>query len=236
MTFSIVALEKETGALGVAVATTVTCVGALAPHVSLAGAVSTQAYVNVDLGLEVMERLAVGESVESAIRHGLDADDGANMRQIVGIDHAGHGFAVTGSEVLPDSGHLVRADHAVAGNLLTSLDVLEQMSRAFTESTGDEFVSRLIGALEAGLAAGGERESADFADSYGSAAVMIASPNPRAFHNLRVDASLTAIADLRTVYARALASTVALEDFYAGAIVVRPVTWRRIEIGGDAHA
>ncbi|NYE19400.1 DUF1028 domain-containing protein [Microbacterium immunditiarum] len=236
MTFSIVARDSRTGALGTAVTTTVTCVGALAPHVSRDAAVSTQAYVNVDLGLATLELVAAGETVEAAMRGALARDHHVEQRQLVGIGASGEGFAFTGSEVLADSGHLVADDHAVAGNLLVSTEVLEAMSRAFASSDGEEFTSRLIGALEAGLAAGGERDSSDFAETYGSAAVLVASPEPKGFHNLRVDASLTAVADLRSVYERAVESARALDEFYAGAIVVNPVHWRRSALGEQHDA
>lgn len=236
MTFSIVARDSRTGALGTAVTTTVACVGALAPHVSLHAAVSTQAYVNVDLGIEAMERTAAGERVDRAIRAALAADPAAEQRQVVGIGADGTAYAHTGADVLPESGHRLGRDHAVAGNLLVSDLVLAEMSRAFEASEGDEFTGRLINALEAGLAAGGERVSDDFAETYGSAAVLVASPHPKGFHNLRVDASLSAVADLRTVYQRAVESARALDEFYAGAITVRPVFWRRVWGGAPADA
>ncbi len=233
MTFSIVARDRASGSVGVAVATTVAAVGALAPHVSLSSAVSTQAFVNVDLGIRVMELTHLGVDVEAAIRRALDTDPDAEMRQISGIGWESGAFAWTGSKVLDVSGHFVAEDHVVAGNLLTSRDVLTAMSESFAASAGEEFVSRLIAALDAGLRAGGERDSADFGEVYGSAAVQVASRQPRAFHNLRVDASLTGIADLRQVYERALHSTIELERFYDGAIVVRPTFWRIIDEGRD---
>jgi uncharacterized Ntn-hydrolase superfamily protein len=237
VTYSIVALDPRTGALGACVTTTVTCVGALAPHVSLRAAVCTQAYVNVDLGLEVLERVQDGESVEAAMRAALKADPGAAQRQLIGIGADGRGYAQTGAAVLPESGHLLGDGHVVAGNLLVSRDVLTAMSERFSRSSGEEFVSRLIASVEAGLAAGGERASEDFAETYASAAVLVADPAPQGFHNLRVDASLTPMADLRTVYERAVESARVLDEFYAGAITVRPAFWRRVRAertGADA--
>lgn len=233
MTFSIVARDVATGAFGTAVATTVTAVGALAPHVSLDAAVSTQAYVNVDLGIEMLERVARGQTVSSALADCLAADAGAQQRQVLAIDRS-EADAWTGSGVLTASGHIVGPDHVVAGNLLVGRGVLDVMSDAFQRDPQADFVDRLISALEAGQAAGGERASAEFAEAFGSAAVIVASPQPRAFHNLRVDASRTPIADLRRVYLRALASTLAIEEFYAGAITIRPTFWRRVSGTSDA--
>lgn len=228
MTYSIVARDSASGAMGVCVTTTVACVGALAPHVSLRAAVSTQAYVNVDLGLEILERIEDGQQIDAALHAALRADPGREQRQLVGIDSAGLTSAFTGSEVLPDSGHLLGRDHAVAGNLLASSAVLKAMSVEFERSEGREFVDRLIGSVAVGLAAGGERESEDFAETMGSAAVIVASESPKGFHNLRVDASTDPVGDLRRVYESALASAHALDEFYAGAIVVRPTFWRRV--------
>lgn len=228
MTYSIVARDERTGDLGVCVTTTVAGVGALAPHVSLDCAVSTQAYVNVDLGLELIERVDAGQNVGHALEHALGGDSGARQRQIIAIDKSGRTAGFTGGGVLDWSGHLLRDNHAVAGNLLASPDVLEAMSHAFVERADEEFVSRLIASVDAGLAAGGERDAEEFKDTVASAAVLVASMNPKGYHNLRIDASHTPMADLRRVYGLARSSFEALEEFYDGAIEVRPTFWRRV--------
>lgn len=228
MTYSIVAVDEATGDIGVCVTTTVAGVGALAPHVSLQCALSTQAYVNVDLGLEVIERTAAGQGVDNALNDALAADKGAEQRQVVAIDWSGNATAFTGSEVLDWSGHLIGVNHAVAGNLLTGPEVLQAMSETFIAQKDDEFVARLIASVDAGLAAGGEVDAEEFKDTVASAAVMVASRKPKGYHNLRVDASLTPVSDLRRVYELAKNSFEALDDFYDGAIEIRPTFWRRV--------
>lgn len=235
MTYSIVARDAKTGDLGVCVATTVAGVGALAPQVSLRAAACSQAFVNVDLGLEIMERAEAGQSVAQAVAEAIASDPGAEQRQLIAIGADGATAGFTGQDVLPWHGHLLRVDHAIAGNLLTSSSVLEAMSRAFEERSGEEFVSRLIASVEAGLEAGGEVDAEEFKDTVASAAVIVASDVPKAYHNLRVDASLDPLADLRIVYNRARASAKALDDFYDGAITVRPTFWRQVWNGGGTQ-
>lgn len=228
MTYSIVARDPSTGEIGTCVTTGVACVGALAPHVSLDAAVSTQAFVNVDLGLRILELVDSGLSVPVAVRAALEVEPNVEMRQVVGIDANGNAHAFTGSKPLPWCGHQVHSDFAVAGNSLVGETVLDAMSQAFVDGAGSEFTERLINAVAAGVAAGGEREVDEIElHLQNSAAVIVASPTPRAFHNLRVDAAVDAMGELRRVYAAAVASAKSLEDFYQGAIELRPTYWRR---------
>lgn len=229
MTFSIVARDQATGSLGVAVTTGVTCVGALAPHASDRAALSTQAYVNVDLAFRALQLLDMGVELVPALELVLDEDPGAEMRQLSAIGPTGRGFAFTGSKPLAWAGHQVHDDHVVAGNSLVGEKVLDAVSASFKAGAGTEFTLRLIQALAAGQAAGGERDVEEIElHVQNSSAVVVAAPQPRAFHNLRVDAATDAVGELLRVYQAAVASTEALEAFYGGAIEIRPATWRQV--------
>lgn len=228
MTYSIVARDPATGEIGMCVTTGVACVGALASHVSLTAAVATQAYVNVDLGLRILQLVDSGLTIPVAIRAALEVEPDADMRQVVGIDSDGNTFAHSGDRALPWRGHQLHHDFAVAGNALKGEEVLDAMSQSFAVSSG-ELTSRLIGAVAAGLAAGGEREVDEIQlHVQNSASALVASPKPRAFHNLRVDAADDAMAELWRVYEAAVASAVAMERFYAGAVELRPLFWRSV--------
>ena len=229
MTFSIVARDLDTGDMGMCVTTGVACVGALAPHVSRAAAVSTQAYVNVDLGLRILQLVESGLTVPVALDASIQVEPDADMRQVVGIDAEGNVSAHTGSKALPWRGHQIHTNFAVAGNGLKGEDVLDAMSESFKTSDG-EFTSRLIDAVAAGSAGGGERDDIEEIELHvqNSASVLVASSKPRAFHNLRVDAADDAMAELRRVYDAAVASAIAMESFYEGVVELRPLFWRSV--------
>lgn len=232
MTFSIVARDAATGALGVAVTTSVACVGALAPHVSRYAAVATQAYVKVDIGLAAMQLTAMGVPVDEALRCVLDHEPDVQMRQVTGIDRKGRTFAHSGKETLPYHGHVVCQDHVVAGNSLRGEEVLHAVSESYQKGDGHEFTWRLIHALAEGIRRGGERETEALESSLpSSAAVVVAAPRPRAFHNLRVDAADDAVGELERVYTEAVRSAESLERFYAGVVEIVPTYWRTVSIG-----
>jgi uncharacterized Ntn-hydrolase superfamily protein len=241
MTFSIVARDDATGAFGVCGHTTVACYGALVPQASLRGSVATQAYVSTDNALAAMQLLSEGHSAEDAMRRILATDPDVGRRQLLMIGRAGRAVCWTGDNVVPRAGYLVFDDHGVAGNSLKSLAVLEAMSACFSSMAGTEFALRLIRSVQAGQQAGGEiDERTLFAErddgldvpnaspraGAASAAVLIASPRPAYWHNLRVDASPDALEDLETLYRQALEVGKKMDDFYDGAIEIKPYYWR----------
>ena len=191
-TFSIVAREGETGAFGVAVATARPSVGSLVPWVSLKGAVATQARVNTELGRQGLLLLAEGVSVDVALSSLLWKDRDREIRQVPGVDGE-RAFCHTGAECVPWCGHEEGPDFTVAGNMLAGPDVIAAMARTFSKSDG-ELASRLVLALEAGQAAGGDKRGKQ------SAALLVASPEPRMYHNLRVDDHGDPVGELRRIY------------------------------------
>jgi len=112
-----------------------------------------------------------------------------------GLDARGP-FAFTGRACVGWAGHRVdpRGRYTVAGNMLVGPRVLEAMAEAFERSEGEELSERLLRALEAGQAAGGDKRGKQ------SAALLVASPQPRYYHNLRVDDHPDPVAELRRVY------------------------------------
>lgn len=207
MTFSIVAWDLQTGMTGVAVATKHLAVGALVPHARAGvGAIATQAQTNPLLGiwgLELLERRQATESpfseasAEVVLDWLLENDCDRNQRQVHLVDHTGHAAAWTGSDCVGWAGHRTFANGSVAGNMLTGPAVLEAMATAFQGSEGVGFSDRLLLALEAGEAAGGDKRGRQ------SAALYVMDKTPYPHLDLRVDHHETPIAMLRTLHSEA---------------------------------
>jgi uncharacterized Ntn-hydrolase superfamily protein len=194
-TFSIAARDAETGAFGVAVATARPTVGSLVPWVSLRGAVATQARVNTELGRQGLQLLEQGVPVDVALSALLWKDAEREIRQVHGVDGA-RSYCHTGTHCVPWCGHEAGDEFTVAGNMLAGPEVIAAMARAFRGSGDDrrDLSERLLLALEAGQAAGGDKRGKQ------SAALLVASPEPRMYHNLRVDDHAEPVAELRRVW------------------------------------
>lgn len=194
-TFSIVARDARAGEFGVAVATARPAVGALVPHVCLQGAIATQAFVNIELGLRGIEAVAGGMPVDRVLEDLLVDDPRPELRQVHGVDGSGRVFTHTGGDCVPWAGHRRGEDVSVAGNMLVGEATIVAMAENF-QASGDrglELAERLLRALEAGQAAGGDRRGKQ------SAALLVASPVPRFYHNLRVDDHADPVRELRRV-------------------------------------
>lgn len=191
-TFSIAARDPDTGAFGVAVSTALVGVGALCPFVSENAAVATQSYVKVSHGRNAVDLADRGVSVSTACEALLEDDPHDTYRQLHGVtdDDA---FRYTGDDCVDWAGDLAGDDYTVAGNMLDGGDVIEAVSRGYAEADG-EFADRLIAGLEAGQAAGGDKRGKI------SAALLVAAPEPKLTHNLRVDNSDEPVDELRAAY------------------------------------
>ena len=194
-TFSIAAHDPKEGSFGVAVSTARPCVGTLVPFVSLRGAIATQARVNTDLGKSGLILLDAGIPINIALQALLDNDNESERRQLHGVTAEGH-FVFSGDLCVEWFGHLVGKNCTVAGNMLAGRQVIVEMCSRFEEAmtSGCELSEGLACALEAGQAAGGDKRGKQ------SAALLVASPDPRMYHNVRVDDHQTPIAELRRIY------------------------------------
>jgi uncharacterized Ntn-hydrolase superfamily protein len=193
-TFSIVGRTAD-GHLGVAVSSCVPAVGASCAFVrSGRVAISCQAYTHPYLALELIDRLEGGEDVGAAAPATLAADPGREWRQFIAVAPTGSPFAFTGQETDPWAGHVVRSDCAAAGNLLVSEATVVAMVDTFDDATEETLPERLLRALEAGQAAGGDRRGKQ------SAALLVHAGEAIPFVNLRVDDHGDPIAELRRIY------------------------------------
>lgn len=194
MTFSIVARCPLTGRLGVAVATAVPAVGSMCPFTRpKVGAASTQSWVNPYLALGVFDTIAAGLSAPSALARVLAGDAARELRQIGVVDAVGEAAAFTGSQCTPWCGQEVGDGFAVQGNMLTGPEVVAAMTAAFRASAGAPLDERLMRAMEAGDAAGGDRRGRQ------SASLRIQGEEDYCALDLRVDEHPAPVDELRRV-------------------------------------
>ncbi len=106
-----------------------------------------------------LDLLEQGYNVEDALQELLDADPEPETRQIIAVDREGRSAAHTGSETDPWKGHRMGEDYAVAGNMLVGEETITAMVGAFEASSGEPLLERLLTALQAGQAAGGDKRS-----------------------------------------------------------------------------
>jgi len=198
MTWSIVARNKD-GAFGVAVATRFFAVGALCPYGrSGVGALATQALINPLYGEQGLDLLAEDVSPAEVLKSLITPDEGREQRQLHMIDKRGHIAAFTGSQCIDWCGHLARDNFSVAGNMLAGPRVIEDTATAYEKGGALSFAERLIGAIEAGEAAGGDKRGKQ------SAALLIYSGETYPALDLRVDDHEDPLKELRRLHDKSL--------------------------------
>jgi uncharacterized Ntn-hydrolase superfamily protein len=193
-TFSIAGRDAS-GQLGLAVSSRVIAVGAHCAFVRpRAVAVSSQAYSNPFLAFELAAAVACGASVPDAGRAVLERDEAREWRQLIAIGTIGEPFAHTGLQTDPWTGHVLGADCVAAGNLLVGSETVTRMVAAFEGSSAFlGLPERLLRALEAGQAAGGDRRGRQ------SAALLVRASTEVAYVDLRVDEHPDPVAELRRI-------------------------------------
>jgi len=191
MTWSIIARDKNTGQFGIAVATRFFAVGALVPHLkSGVGAIATQALVNLFYGTDGLRLLEQGASAEEVVATVTAADSGRDQRQVHAIDTQGGTAAHTGKSCIDWSGHVAGDNFSVAGNMLAGPRVIEDTAAAYAKNAALSFPRRLIAAMRAGEAAGGDKRGKQ------SAALVICGEEEWPDLNLRVDDHAEPLAEL----------------------------------------
>jgi uncharacterized Ntn-hydrolase superfamily protein len=194
--------EAEGTRYAVAVTTRLPAVGTLCPFASENGAVATQSLVNVELGRKGIEYLDDGLAIEDALQALLNADEGASNRQLHGVDADGT-FAFSGEDCKPWYGQIEGDGYTVAGNLLTGEDVVAVVAETYEETRDEDrpLAERLIDALAAGQAEGGDKREDLHVQSAALLVERTGNRDPEPYHDdLRVDASETPIEDLRETY------------------------------------
>jgi uncharacterized Ntn-hydrolase superfamily protein len=198
MTWSIIARDAS-GAFGIAIASKFFAVGALCPHVrSGVGAVATQALVNPMYGGPALDALARGQSPAWVIDELTAADEGRDHRQLHLIAADGTTAAYTGAACIDWCGSTAGEDFSVAGNMLAGPQVIEATAQAYGAGAGLPFGQRLIAAIAAGDAAGGDKRGKQ------AAALLIHTTEAYCALDLRVDDHHEPIQELHRLYERSL--------------------------------
>lgn len=206
MTFSVVAWDDVTGAVGVAVATRFMAVGALCPLARAGvGALASQAFINPQFGRRALELLALEVPAATVLQILLEEDDAQAQRQMHIVDAHGNSAAFTGEETEAWSGHKTFAGFSVAGNTLVDEQTLIAMADAL-RSTEQDFPARLIQALVAGQAAGGDKRG-------GQSAALYITPPAGLPIDLRVDDHPDAVTELARIHAKATHEYLPLMQF-----------------------
>jgi uncharacterized Ntn-hydrolase superfamily protein len=157
MTYSIVARDMQTGELGVAVQSHWFSVGPIVPWARPGiGAVATQANVDASYGPRVLDLLAAGVDASSALAQLIEADSGAHGRQVAVVDASGRVAAFTGGECMPYAGHVTGDGVSCQANIMATPEVWGAMLSAFASAPAARLQDRLLAALDAGEAAGGD--------------------------------------------------------------------------------
>ncbi|MCW5704100.1 MAG: DUF1028 domain-containing protein [Bradyrhizobium sp.] len=196
MTWSIIARDPFTGQIGIAVATRFFAVGAVVPHIApMAGGIATQALVNPYYGIDGVNLLREGKSPREIIAALTAADEGRESRQLHIMDASGRIAAHTGHECVDWCGHLDGEGFSIAGNMLVGAQVLDDTAEAYMAHARLPFAQRLIAAMKAGEAAGGDKRGKQ------SAALLIHGVEEWPDLDLRVDDHVDPLAELERLEA-----------------------------------
>jgi len=156
-TYSLAACDLEAGQWGVATQSKFLAVGSVVPWAEPGiGAIATQAYANPRYGSEGLVLLREGLSAEEVVERLTAADEGRDQRQLGVVDNQGRSASFTGKECLDWAGGRTGPCYAAQGNILVSAETVDAIAETFEASQGP-LVERLLGSLDAGQAAGGDR-------------------------------------------------------------------------------
>jgi uncharacterized Ntn-hydrolase superfamily protein len=182
MTWSIIARDNDTGQFGIAVATRFFAVGARVPHIAAGiGGIATQALSNPYYGIDGLKLLREGRKPRDIVATLIAADDGRESRQLHIMDAAGRIAAHTGRDCVDWCGHVEGKGFSIAGNMLAGAQVLDDTAKTYIAGESLPFAQRLIAAMHAGEAAGGDKRGKQ------SAALLIHGEEEWSDLDLRVD-------------------------------------------------
>lgn len=197
MTFSLVAFDPKTKELGIAVESKFLSVGAVVPWaIAGVGALSTQSWANTSYGPRGLRMLKQGMTPKQVGAKLVASDKNAHQRQFGIVDAKGRAFTYTGSGCFNWAGGVTGKNFAAQGNILAGAAVVDALANTFEKTSGD-LAERLVAALAAGQAAGGDKRGQE------SAALLVVREkggyggfNDR-YIDLRVDDHATPIDELK---------------------------------------
>lgn len=195
MTWSIIAREARTGRVGIVVATRFFAVGSRVPHIRTGvGAIATQATVNQGYGPRGLDLMAAGAPAAETIARLTAEDAGQGHRQVHAMDGAGRFAAHTGADCVDWCGHIIGEDFSVAGNMLAGPHVIELTAAAYRMLGHLPLARRLIAAMHAGEAAGGDKRGRQ------SASLLVHDDEEFPLYDIRVDDHADPLAELERLH------------------------------------
>jgi uncharacterized Ntn-hydrolase superfamily protein len=195
MTFSLVGRCERTEMVGVAVTSSSPAVAARCAYVRAGvGAAASQNITDPRLGVRLLDLMEAGSSASEAVTAVVGSEPLVEYRQLAAVDVAGRTAVHSGAHTLGRHATAEAPGAAAAGNLLSSDAVVTAMANAFAAAPDEHLAARLVRALEAGLAAGGEEGPVR------SAGVLVAHEVPWPVCDLRVDWHDEPIAELRRLW------------------------------------
>ncbi|HEV8375230.1 MAG TPA: DUF1028 domain-containing protein [Candidatus Polarisedimenticolia bacterium] len=156
-TFSIVGYDPVTGDLGIAVESRFFAVGSVVPWAKAGvGAIATQSFANTTFGPKGLQLLEQGRSAQETLDALVKDDPQGDQRQAGIVDARGRPATWTGKKCNPWAGGKTGKNYTAQGNILTGKEVVEAMASTFEATAGTPLADRLVKALAAGQAAGGD--------------------------------------------------------------------------------
>lgn len=197
-TYSIVAVDLDTGEIGSAIASCALAVGFAVPHFNSHGVVHTQHHASPSLAAVILSSLEKDVHPAKAIELSLAGDSAREKRQLLCINSNGTGSAFTGSECMATHHQLIGRNFVAGGNTLAHEKVIEAMADAFSASDNQAISLRLLSALQAGEAAGGDTRGKQ------SASLRVVNPRDREhwrlYPDLRVDDHRNPLGELNRIH------------------------------------
>jgi uncharacterized Ntn-hydrolase superfamily protein len=195
MTLSLAARCPDTGQFGVAAITHMIGIGKVVTHARPGiGAIATQGEMHPYHGIQGLERLAEGRSIQEALVPLLQADPSPDERQTGGVDAEGRSWAWSGTALPGWAGHRCGRGWSAQGNRLVGPDAVAAVADAWLEGAGVPFAERLLRAMEAGHATGADHAGERSATLY----VMADEEYP--LWDIRVDQADDPVAELRRLH------------------------------------
>jgi uncharacterized Ntn-hydrolase superfamily protein len=195
MTFSIAGRCGRTGMLGAVVTTSAMAVGGRCAYAAAGvGAALTQHRTDPRLGPAMLERLTRGEAPEAALRALEAAEPNLRWRQLAAIDRDGRAAFFNGGKITSLAKGRVGLDCVAIGNILRTPEVVDAMVESFEAGAAEPLPERLVRAIEAGQAAGGELKQVK------SAGLLVVHREAFPYVDLRVDLSVQPLVELRFMW------------------------------------